>query len=227
MKKVLLALVLLSGILFAKQLTQAEQKELIQTLKTQLQGTDKSQALPLGLLYEDGIINSENKKVPDMDEATKYFVMAYENKDYRSVFKLSIMLIEKKEYKEALKILQTAISKSKSRSLIMGAVTTYGNLAMDYFPNDKDVLMDAVFNFDAVTKKEIDNVPTSKFTKALLLGAIGNTQQGEVLLNEACFSKKAPEGLKRHCFNPDNFQISKNDVEKSIDDCTTCNLLKN
>lgn len=213
--------------LFSEVLTQSEQKELIDSLKSEIGSGVEGRAFPLGLIYEDGIIDYRGKKTPNIQLADKYFIMAYDQKDYRSVFKLTVFLIKKKQYKEALKILKVAIHNSKSRKVVMGAVTTYGTLVMDYLPREKEALINSVSNFSVINNYELDNVPTAKFTKALLLAAIGNTQKAEVLLNEACFSPKAPEGLKRHCFNPDNFIISKDDVEKSIEECATCNLIRN
>lgn len=51
----------------------------------------------------------------------------------------------------------------------LSTITTYGTFALDYFPKDKDILIDAIYNFSYLSKEELENVPTTKFVKAILM----------------------------------------------------------
>lgn len=223
MKRIIVGIIglLLCLNLYAQQkkeeLTYNEQKELISMLEKQ----DKA-LFELGLIYEDGIIDVNNKKTPNIEKAKEYYIKAYNNKDYRAVFKLTGFLLEKKQPKKALEILENAIKYSNNPSLKTGAVTTYGTIALDYFSDNKDIIIDAIYNYNQLTKKALDDTPTSKFVKASLLATAGNVVLGEKLLNEACYSPKAPKELKQKCFDPKNFDLVKEDVKKSIDEpCCT------
>ena len=207
-----------------EELNYAQQKELIQFLESSIKKGDNNRVFELGLIYEDGILDSNNKKKPNMELATKYFISAFEHKDYRSVFKLIVLLKEKKEFKKALELLDEVIKNSPPGSLRISTVTTYGTFALDYFSKDKDVLIDALYNFQYLTNEDLNNVPTSKFVKAMLMANVGNVQEGEQLLNDACFSPKAPKELKDKCFNATNFEIVKSDVKKSISEPCCTNI---
>jgi hypothetical protein len=146
---------------------------------------------------------------------------------FQSVFKLVPLLIKKNELKEALKITQKGIDfSSRNRSLLISLVSLYSTLTIDYFGGDNEKFMDALYNISLVTKDELNKTPTLKFIQANIMNVVGDKAEAERKLNEACFSKNAPDKLKKICFNTDNFLIAKEDVEKSIDDCTTCSLAK-
>jgi len=229
MKKIVLS-IMSALVLFANEgnLNYTEQKELLQTLESQNKKDQSKGAYELGLLYEDGILNSKNVKVPDMEKATRYYIMAFENKDYRCTYKIVNLLLEKKEYKKALEILQKVIQDApQNRSLLISTVTTYGTIVLDYLPNDKNLVADALYNFTYLTKDELNKVATSKFIKAVLLANMGNISEGEKLLNEACYSPNAPKELKDKCFDKNNFDLVKEGTngKKSINEpcCTLLN----
>lgn len=225
MKKILISILFITYSMFAQEeLNYAQQKELIQFLESSIKKGDNNRAFELGLIYEDGILDSNNKKKPNIELATKYFITAFESKDYRSVFKLIVLLKDKKEYKKVLELLDEVIKNSPSGSMKLSTITTYGTFALDYFPKDKDILIDALYNFSYLSKEELENVPTTKFVKAILMGEVGNVKEGEQLLNEACFSPKAPKELKDKCFNAANFEIVKTDVKKSITEPCCTNI---
>ena len=77
------------------------------------------------------------------------------------------------------------------------------------------------------TQEELEEVPTAKFIKAALLSTVGNISEGEKLLNEACYSPKAPEELKEKCFEKNNFDFVKEDTngKKSVNE-PCCTLLE-
>lgn len=210
-----------------KQLTYSEQQEMLRYLNEKIKNNEFNNIFELGLVYEDGIIDANNKKIPDIKKATEYYILAFDKGDYRSVFKLVPMLIQKKEYEEALKTIQKGIDfSSEKRSMLISLVSLGSTLTMDYFGNDNEKLMDALYNISLVSKEELNNTPTLKFIKANLMNVVGDKIEAEKILNEACFSPNAPNELKKICFNTDNFLIAKDDVEKSIDECTSCSFVK-
>ena len=228
MRKVIIFIILCMSLLKAEELNLMEQKELISILENQVKNNPSMGAYELGLLYEDGILNTKNEKVSDKQKAIKYFIQAFENKDYRSTYKIVSLLLEKEEFKEAIKTLQKVINDSKqNRSMLISTITTYGTIVLDYLANDRDIVVDALYNFSYFTNEELDDVATAKFVKASLLGTLGNIQEGEKLLNEACYSPKAPKELKDKCFDSNNFDLVKevkND-KKSVDE-PCCNILE-
>jgi len=204
----------------------ASQQEAIRFLENKINGKDYSSVLELGLLYEDGIIQDNGEKIPDLKKATEYYIMAFKKKDYRSVFKLVPMLLEKKEYLRTLQMLQEAIDNTNSMSMRVSAISIYSTLALDAFQANNDILVDALINIKNLPKGQVDQVPTLKFIMANLENLVGDKVQAELMLNEACNDEKAPDELKKICFNPDNFILVKDENVKSIEECTTCNLLK-
>lgn len=230
-KKFVFCFLLCVSVVFAKeqeQLNSMDQKELIMLLENQVKTNPKNGAYELGLIYEDGILNSKNEKVPNMDKAIKYFIKAFEAKDYRSTFKIVTLLVQKKEYKEAINTLKKVIDDSpQNRSLLIGSVTIYGTIVLDNLANEKDIVVDALYNYSNITQEELEEVPTAKFIKAALLSTVGNISEGEKLLNEACYSPKAPEELKEKCFDKNNFDFVKEDTngKKSVNE-PCCTLLE-
>lgn len=229
--KILIATFLLAVTLTASEkiekieLNYKEQQEMLTFLKNKIKSEDYSSVFELGLVYEDGIVNRNNKKTPDLNEATRLYILAYEKGDYRSIFKLVPQLLKKKEYKEALKITQKAIDMSMNkRSLLISAVTLHSTMTIDYYNKDKGRFIDALYNISLVSNKELEKVPTLKFIKASIMNVVGDTKLAEKLLNEACFASNAPDKLKRLCFDTNNFEIVKNDVQNSIHKCSSCNI---
>lgn len=229
MIKLFIALCLILNLLIAEeQLNMMDQKEMIFILENQVKKDPSKGAYELGLIYEDGIINSKNEKIPDMEKATEYFIKAFESKDYRSTYKIVTLLLQKNEYKESINTLKKVINdSSQNRSLLIGSITTYGTIVLDHLANERDIVVDALYNYTLLSKEELEEVPTAKFIKAALLATIGNIQEGEKLLNEACFSPKAPKELKDKCFDKNNFDIVKEEknVKKSITE-PCCNILE-
>jgi hypothetical protein len=209
-----------------EQMDSASQKEAIAFLESKIKSNDYSSVFELGLIYEDGIFNSNGVKVPDLQTATKYYIMAFENKDYRSVFKLVPQLMAKQEYLQSLKILQEAFNNSTNSSMKISAASIYATIAIDYFQANHDILIDALINIRSIPKEHKDKTPTLRFIEANLENVVGDASKAERLLNEACLSPNAPEGLKQICFDDSNFLIVKNDEVKTIDDCNTCKLLE-
>lgn len=209
-----------------EQLTYSEQQEMMRFLNQKIRDKDYTSVFELGLVYENGVINPSGKITKKPDEATKYFIMAYEHGDYRSIFKIIPMLIEKKQYKKIWEITQTAIDNSaKNRSLLISAVTIYATTVMDFSTNRED-FVNALYNISFVSNKELAEVPTLKFIKANLTNMLGDAKIAEQLLNEACNAKNAPTELKQMCFNTNNFLVAKDDVKKSIDECVSCSLIE-
>jgi TPR repeat protein len=208
-----------------KSLTFIEQKQLIDTLESQIKENKYTNAYELALIYEDGVIDVNNKKTPNMRKAVEYFILGYKHKDYRTAFKLVPLLLKKGETNKALEIVQEAINNTrKKRSLLTSLVTIHASMVLDYFPFDSNKFVDALYNISMLNKKELNETPTLKFIQANLMNVIGDRKKAEQILNEACNASNAPEGLKKICFNTENFLIAKDGVEKSIDECTTCDL---
>lgn len=227
MKKFIL--IILSTIMLYSNSTfenSVSQQEAIMFLESKIKQDDYSSALELGLIYEDGILDIKGKKTPDIEKATFYYIMAYEHKDYRSVFKLVPLLAKKKKYAQSLEILQKAIDESESLSMKISAISIYGTIALDNFPNNNDILIDALTNISLIPQKELDKVPTLIFIQANLVNIVGDKKYAELLLNKACFSKNAPIQLKNLCFNSDNLIVVKDENVKSIDSCTSCQLIE-
>jgi TPR repeat protein len=67
-----------------KNLSYSEQQEMLRFLNEKIDKKDYSSAFELGLVYEDGIVDVDNNKVPNLEKATKYFILAYDKGDYRS-----------------------------------------------------------------------------------------------------------------------------------------------
>jgi tetratricopeptide (TPR) repeat protein len=228
MKKIIVYLIMSFSILFAEEeLNVMDQKEMIFILENQVKNDPGKGSYELGLVYEDGILNSKNEKIPDMQKATKYYIMAFENKDYRSTYKIINLLLEKAEYKEAIKTLQKLITDStQNRSLLISSITIYGTIVLDHLANERDTVIDALYNYSYLSKQELDEVATAKFIKAALLATIGNIEEGEKLLNEACYSVDAPKELVDKCFDKNNFDLEegKNDKKSINEPC--CNILE-
>jgi tetratricopeptide (TPR) repeat protein len=228
MKKIIVYLIMSFSILFAEEeLNVMDQKEMIFILENQVKNDPGKGSYELGLVYEDGILNSKNEKIPDMQKATKYYIMAFENKDYRSTYKIINLLLEKAEYKEAIKTLQKVIVDStQNRSLLISSITIYGTIVLDHLANERDTVIDALYNYSYLSKQELDEVATAKFIKAALLATIGNIEEGEKLLNEACYSIDAPKELVDKCFDKNNFDLEegKNDKKSINEPC--CNILE-
>jgi tetratricopeptide (TPR) repeat protein len=228
MKKIIVYLIMSFSILFAEEeLNVMDQKEMIFILENQVKNDPGKGSYELGLVYEDGILNSKNEKIPDIQKATKYYIMAFENKDYRSTYKIINLLLEKEEYKEAIKTLQKLITDStQNRSLLISSITIYGTIVLDHLANERDTVIDALYNYSYLSKQELDEVATAKFIKAALLATIGNIEEGEKLLNEACYSVDAPKELVDKCFDKNNFDLEegKNDKKSINEPC--CNILE-
>lgn len=212
---------------FSKELNHQEQQQMIEFLKKNINNKNRSTAFEIGLVYEDGIIGEDGVKTQDKETAIRYFIKAFEMKDYRVVFKLVTYLLEEKQKEKALEIIQEAINNtSNKRSLLIGLVSLYATVGIDYFPGNSEVFMDALVNLSKITNKELDETPTLKFLKANIMNVVGDRNKAEILLNQACFASNTPIELRKICMNPDNFLIASDDVKKSIDDCDTCTLLK-
>lgn len=210
-----------------EQLNYTEQQAMIKFMNEEIAKKNFSMIYELGLVYEDGILDINNKKHSDMKKATKYFIEAYDKGDYRSIFKLVPLLIKENELNEAISIVQKGIDfSSEKRSLLISLVSLYATLTIDYFGGDNEKFMDALYNISFVTNEELNKTPTLKFIKANIMNIVGDKEEAEKMLNEACFSKNAPDDLKKICFDTNNFLIAKEDVEKSIDDCSSCTLVK-
>lgn len=208
-----------------KPLDFIEQKQLIETLENQLKEKKYNHAYELGLIYEDGILDENNKKNPNMRKAIEYFILGYKKKDYRTTFKIVPLLLQKGETLKALEIVQEAIENTrKNRSLLISLVTIYSSMVLDYFPFDKNKFVDALYNISMISKAELNEIPTLKFIQANLMNVVGDRKRANQILNEACNASNTPDDLKKICFDTNNFLIAKDEVEKSIDECTTCNL---
>lgn len=210
-----------------EKLNYSQQQEMLRFLKQKINNKDYTSAFELGLVYENGLIDPSGKVTKYPEKAKKFYILAYDKGDYRSIFKIIPLLVEKKKFDKVLEITQTAIDNStNNRSLLISATSIYATTVMDNFLKDRDKLVNALFNVSLVTDKELNKVPTLKFIKANLMNMVGDTKVAERLLNEACFSKNTPEDLKKICMDTNNFLIAKDDVKKSIDECVTCSLIE-